>query len=365
MPETATPATQDAADAALEPLAEPEAPEQPGSAAPDATPAPDAPATQPPPDAEPGAAEPAAEPQAEPAADAPAEPTAEPEADAISAFDPFVYRAEGAEHPFPGAVTDTDGQVLFTKDAVPQLRQALSLARAYPRLNREADRNVNAERQQRQAVEEQLTTVLTKLGELFSNKDAAAEFLAQGVDGWRLLEAEAKRKGVELRAKHAEDQLATWEVERQDAEWRPVGEGMIDEALALWGPEIGLEGAEIARLKPRYMAMFDRIFPKADQDDPAAGIRKGQRYDLRQAVMADDLKFLAGFRGAQPGKKDQPRAADGTFAKAEAAKQENAKRTTPAKAPPAVGAAKGSAAPAKGPPNYKTTREADEAIWFG
>ena len=330
---------------------------EPGQASPAEAPA--VPEAPPVPDAAPAKA-PA---EGEPAKAVPTEPSvseAELSPDDYTGFDSFSYRAEGSQETFPGAYADADGRVLFTKQSVPVLKQALASAHALPRIQRELTARISSEAQSRKAAEATRDALLTRMMEFGQNPQAAQEFLQNLAVNIPVLVAEAKAKGLEAEREADRQRLSEYEAEKTDREQRPVLEGMIDEALDTWlvgdyAVDDGTRGA----LRDRFLKHVDRIFPKGEN---------GQRQDARGSVMRDDLLWFFSGRPKSNGKAEPTRNPDGTFAKPtdkklELAKLENAKRTEPVKAPPTVAAGKATTVTGGKSPIYKTTREADDAIW--
>lgn len=344
--------TQETADAALDgaEVTEPAGQPSPGEATksgPEASP--DAPDAAP---AKASAEGDSAQAPTEPAVASEAEPHGEAAPDDYTDFDPFVYRAEGSESSFPGAFADADGRVLFTKQSVPVLRQALASAHALPRIQRELNaRNAQTEVRAK-AAETSRDTLTAKVLELARSPEAMQQFLDNLAVNVPVLLAEARTKGLEAERAADRQRLSEYEAERLDAQQRPQMEGLIDEALEEWlVGDYAVEDATRQQLRNRFIGQVERIFPRGEN---------GQRQDARATVMRDDLLW---FFSGRPTGTGQPRKSDGTFAKLEAAKKENAKRTEPVKTTPTVAAGKAAAPTGGKTPKYKTTKEADDAIW--
>lgn len=290
-------------------------------------------------------------------------PEAEPD---LSEYPAFTFRAEGREYDYPGAVVDEEGNILFTKDAADQLRHDLAYARAYPRRDAEAQRDLTRERTHREASEAALNHTLATFDQMVEQSQGATtmeelvqtpigQWLVGLVRNWPTLKAEAMQKGFDLRSKAQDDELNRYRQQEQDAAQRPVMLQAVEDAVRHYGQEAGFTDKEQADLIKEYTTdeMLDLIFPRASQDDPATGVKRGQRWDARADVLRREMlrvyKLIQGRTSAQT---------------ATAVHAENDKRLGKVgpKPPPTAGVSHGKPAGTK-PTSYKSTREADDDIW--
>jgi hypothetical protein len=124
------------------------------------------------------ATKPATEP-AEPGTDAePADATTD---DDLTDLPEFVYRAVGQEQTFPGSFVSKDGEVLFTKDALPVLKQKLALADSFPGYRAQMQRDTAAATNRAQAAEAMTEQIFAKMEELAANPDAAWDWWSNAV----------------------------------------------------------------------------------------------------------------------------------------------------------------------------------------
>jgi hypothetical protein len=130
--------------------------------------------------------------------------------------------------------------------------------------------------------------------------------------------------------------------------------GLIESAIRQWGPEAGLDKAGQDRLIRRYSSpdWLDRLFPRAVDDDPVSGLRRGERIgSLYENLLAQELVLIRDLRGKpEPKEPAEPKA-----------KVPTPKPT----APPTVSAKKGPAPTATSPkvPKFTSTQEADDWIF--
>lgn len=290
-------------------------------------------------------------------------PEAEPD---LSEYPVFTYRAEGRDVEFLGAVRDEEGNILFTPEAAQHLRQDLAYARAYQRRDAEYNRDIGRERTSREAAETALNHTLATFDQMVEQSQGATtmEELVQTPIGqwliglarnWPSLRAEAMQKGFEIRSKAQDDELNRYRQQEEEAAQRPVMLQAVQDAVAHYGTQAGFTEKEQAELIKEYTTdeMLDLIFPRATQDDPATGVKKGQRVDARADVLRREMlrvyKLIQGRTPAQT---------------ATAVQAENDKRLgkTGPKPPPTAGVSHGKPAGTK-PTSYKSTREADDDIW--
>jgi hypothetical protein len=333
-----------------------------------------APADTPPTDAEPPVGEGLDAPvegEAVPPADAGAEaPPAEP-ADLTAAleagyYDPFTFRVDGQLATYDGAVQDDDGNVLFTPQAVRQLQRDLAFARDYPTRTRESGRALAAEKAGREAAEATTKKVLDKLDELFESSQGATtveELLETPLGKWMLtrhaewpkLRTQGLQAGFDRRTKAQDEELQRLRQAETDRREQPVMVGRVEEVVQHWAEEAGIDDAAVRGLIRQFTTpeMLDLVFPRAREDDPATGMKAGQRTENLEVIRREML-FLHNLLKGRTGKG----AAD--------VKAENDRRTgkTGSEAPPIAGGKRGTAPPSgKEKTKFRSTKEADEAIW--
>lgn len=294
-----------------------------------------------------------------PASDDPADTPADPgpkatdDAPDLSQYPAFTFRAAGGEHEYPGTHADEDGNVLFTKPAVEQLRRDLAHAKAYPKRDAEAQKTIAHERSNREAAEAALNEILSTFDQMFEN-GTWQDWAQDQANNWLKLKSTAQQKSFDLRSKAKDEELNTLRREREDREQRPLMLARVEEALNHWGKEAGLNAAELARLQRKYTADegMDMLFPRATQDDPVTGLTAGQRRENLEPLRQELLFLHEILKGRTPAQA----AAD--------VKKENEKRTgKTVQAPPPVARVSGGTPAGTKPKTYKNTREADEDIW--
>lgn len=278
------------------------------------------------------------------------EALAEPD---LSGYAAFTYRGGGGEQEFPGTHVDDDGNVLFKKEAVDRLRHDLAYARAYPKLDAEAQRSVKQERTAREAAESALQHVLGTFDSMFE-QGTWQDWAAQQASKWPELKASAQAKSFEIRSKQTTDELNQLRQYQQDTQLRPVMISRVEEAVRTWGAEAGLSPTEQATMLRKYQSEegMEKLFPRATQDDPVNGTKAGQRTENLEPLRQELLFLHSMLKGRTP---------------AQAAKdvqRENEKRQGQGaqKAPPVARVSAGKPAGTK-PKTYGSTREADADIW--
>lgn len=299
----------------------------------------------------------------EPGEALPPAPDVEPD---LSAYEAFTYKVDGQDLPYQGAVRDEEGNVLFTKEAVQQLRHDLAYARSYPRLMSDSKRSIDQERSGRQAAEATVSTVLGKLEQMFEQSQNAStwEEFAQTPLGlwiqdrhakWPQLKAEGVQKGFEVREKAAAQRLKEYESRDAEAAELPIMLARVEEAVTAWGPEAGLTAAEQRDLIRAFSERetLERIFPRSTHDDPVTGKRAGQRGENLDVIKIE----LRRIHGLLKNRTTPQAAADVV--------KENARRTgkTGQQPPPTPGVGRTSSPAREKTKVYKSTREADEDIW--
>lgn len=310
------------------------------------------------------------EPEAAPAEGAPDSPPAEPTADTadeqsaesaeeidLSEFPRFTYKAAGQEFEIPGSAVGERG-IYIPTEAIPELRQLLASGKTEPQRYRERQQ-VEAQLTTRaEAAEEQARTILRFFDDLVE-KNQLEDFLLNQAQNWEVLKARAEAAGVRRQFETERQELEHLRQEREDAQQRPLMLDALGDAVRRYGSAAGLDERAQERLYARWATpdALERVFPRADKDDPAKGVRKGQRlYDF--APLVQDVQWLQGMLGTKP-------------ASAQPAPQPVAKKAPvpakPVKVPPTAAAAKGAAAPsgprAKDLPKYTSSAEALEDIF--
>lgn len=297
-----------------------------------------------------------------PAPETPAEPTAsaEPAAEAPADYPAFSYRADGQEFPVPGSAVGEDG-VFIPKDQLPEVQQLLSAGKAAmgsvrQRLNEAAQRE-QAAILRAEAAEVQGQHILAHFEQLIEQsqhvqdwaQSPAALWLQQAAINWPVLKAEAKAAGIEKQREADRQALERYQQQEQQARLRPIMEQTLEQGVQHFGRQAGLGETALrdviqALKDPRWEAV---VFPAAPYDDPAQGIKQGDRvidYGVVQEWVRRAVTWGAGRQ--TPAATPKPAA----------------KPVTPAAVPPTV-ATKGKA-PKSGPaiPAFKTKEEAD--AWF-
>ena len=366
-PET-TAALAAGSDTELEPSESPAVPAT--SPAPADTPpapadSPEGPSPDAPPAPEGGEAPPAEGGEAPPAE--PAEPENLDAALEAGYYEPFTFRAEGRDWTYNGAVQDDDGNVLFTPAAVRQLQRDLAFARDYPRRTSESGRELSRERAAREAAEATTSRVLAKFEELFEQSQGATTLeelmdtpLGKWVLGrhaeWPKLRADALKDGFDRKSRAQQEELDRYRQQESDTRQRPVMVGRVEEAVQHWAAEAGLDEAAQRGLIEQFTSeeMLETVFPRARQDDPATGVKAGQRYENLEVIRREML-FLHNLLKTK-----------GPRATAAEIRAENDRRTGKAgvEPPPIAGGKKGTGGgEGAGKTKFKNTKEADEAIW--
>src|SRR5712664_639309 len=221
----------------------------------------------------------------------------------LSEYEPFAFRADGQSTTYEGAVQDDDGNVLFTPAAVRQLRQDLAYARAYPRRDADAQRELTRERTRADAADATTKSVLGKLDKMFEDSQGATtleELLETPAGKWLLnmhadwpkMRADGLQAGFDRRSKALEDENRQLRTRETDAQARPIMLGRIEEAVQHWANEAGLDERGQRALIQRFSGdqWLDQIFPRLTQDDPVTGLKAGQRYGIRGEV--DNLEVI-------------------------------------------------------------------------
>jgi len=289
-------------------------------------------------------------PAALPEPEAPAEPAA-PDLDAYPAF---TYRAEGRDdHELPGARQDDEGNVFVPAPAVNHLKQLLAYAHAYPRRDAEAQRSIAQVSKRAEAAEAQAQHVLTTFDEMFE-RGTWVQWAEDMAANWQKLKAEALTKGFEIQSKAKDEELAALRQRQEEVTLRPQMHQTLREAVEEWGKEAGLNDKERAQFYREWSdeQTLERLFPRADKDDPVNGIKAGQRVIEFEPLKRELRRLRDIIKSRTPAERKV------------SLDEENAKRTGQAgiKPPPTASVQGGKPAGTK-PKTYKSTREADADIW--
>jgi hypothetical protein len=323
---------------------------------------------------------PTAEPEAsqeEPAApEPPGEPTESVEGEPPDAeegpYESFSYRADGQEIEIPGSEVGDEG-IFIPADQIPDVQNLLSAGKAFfgsarQRFSEAAAREQQAV-QRAEAAEAQSSHVLAHFENLIEKSQHAntieellqtplGQWFMSVKQGWPILKAEAASKALEMKGQQAQQELQRYRQQEQDARLKPLMEQTLRQEIWSRGQQLGLDERTMQAVHQR-LQRFDQayLYPKAPEDYPADGIRKGDTV-INRTVIQEALELAALNR---PAVQQQQQQQD----KIKQAKAANAKlQPTPSRIPPTVGG-KGKAPTAGGVPVFKSAKEADEALLHG
>lgn len=312
-------------------------------------------------------------PDTEPVVESPDPKGTEPEpvAPDYSAYPAFKFKAAGAEHEYEGSYEDKEGNVLFTPSAVQQLRADLAHAKAYPKLTSDSRRQEAALKLRAEAAEASLAQVVGTFDDLVEQSQGATtldeliqtplgQWLLKHHRDWPITKEKSRALGLEMRSKADREELTRLQQEREDVEQRPEYLDKIAEAVEHYGKQANLPETVRKQLVRRYSdpEWFERVFPRAEKDDPVTGLRAGQRQDQRADLIRREILFLyESMKHQSPAEQKQTVAA--------VTKENDARmgKTAP-KPPPTASVAGAKVAPTQAKrPTYKNMREADDDIW--
>lgn len=284
---------------------------------------------------------------AQPSPDAPAEPAPD-----LNSYPAFSYEGGGEHHEFAGTHQDSDGNVLFTPQAVQRLKHQLAYAHAYPKRDAEARRSEARISKRAEAAEASLSKVLQTFDEMFERGTWQQWAENQG-QNWKVLRAEAERHGLEIKSSADREELDRLRQEQTDVQQRPQQMNRVEEAIRHWGSQGGLSEAEQAQLVKKWQGRLDTVFPRAEKDDPGTGTKAGTRTENLEGIREEILFLHNILKGRTPAQ-----------AKADVVK-ENATRQGQGgvKPPPVASVGKGTKPAPQKPKEYKSTRDADKDIW--
>jgi len=278
--------------------AEPTAPAEP--AEPEAVEAPEPETSEGPPRDEKGrfakADQPEAAPSEAPSPDAPTEPTTEGEAEV--AYPAFRYRADGQEHELPGSAVGEHG-VFLPNEMVPQITRLLQEGHAhrgsFQRLLSEKAREIQNAAAERDAAKAELTEIKAKIEELVRDENAFDRFVQDQRGNWEITKAKAEAAAHRTLLERERSQREEYERERQEQQLRPLMRDRLAGALNAVGKELQLPPTvlETAWRRMNQDDYVDRLFPRAQEDDPINNVRKGQRYDVQLQVVWNELQAYA------------------------------------------------------------------------
>lgn len=313
----------------------------------------------------------ASPPPAETPAPEAGQPPSEPAVEPVDAA-PFTYNADNQEITIDGSAVGEDGLFIPTAK-VPEITQLLAEGHAWRGSAQRYFQEANTRQQatERRAVEAetraaaaetQAKAVLAHFEQLIDASRGVppeqmletpmGRWLMDVASNWGVLKAESKAQALELQLQARQKQVEETGRAEKDAQLRPQMDSALGNWISHYGQKAGLEKEILERLYADLKApQYEKVlFVRADYDDPANGVRKGD-LAIDHSIIEREIRRIADF--VKP--------------KAPMVKTASARPTVATvrpKVPPTISATKGPA-PKKAVAKPKNKEEADEWLLYG
>jgi hypothetical protein len=280
----------------------------------------------------------------------------------------FRYRADGRDYEVPGSAYGESGTFIPTAEMEKLTRlvqEGHTHRGSFKQILNDKQREIDRAATGEDAARAELTAIKDKIEQLVTDPTEFERFIENLRGNWAVTKAQAEAESHKKLLDTERAQRESWEQEREEARLQPMMRQRLERTLVLAGKEMNL-GADILKFAyqrlqtPEYL---DRLYPRAEADNPQTGLKKGQRLDINVRMVQDELEYLA---SVTKGRVVEPT----PNPKVEAAKAQAAKAASPTKevkTPPTV-STKGGTAPTaskKKVPTFTSAEEADDWLRSG